>query len=113
MKTLVSNLRVPVSALADSVYQYGQYLKANFSRADLTEDGDDETAGGDMRLQVLAGPDYPLVSWRTWEGDNQFDTDHRGFWGSAFVPYGCTRKESQTIARQLVEEAQEAVAMSE
>jgi hypothetical protein len=58
------------------------------------------TAGGDFRLQVNAG------TWHTWQGDPQYDTDHRGAWASAFVPWGCTRNESMSIARELLEECE-------
>ena len=96
MKT--KTVRVPVGELASDVYSYGQYLKDNFSRDDLTEPGCD-VAGGEMRLQVRDG------NWQTHHGDSQYDQDHRGNWGSAFVPYGCTRAESREIARELISEA--------
>lgn len=112
MKTTIANIRIPLNGLAETVYQYGRYLKANFNPADLTE-SKDETAGGDIRLQVLAGPDFPNPRWRVWEGDSQFDTDHRGYWGASFVPLGVSRKDSMTIARELIGEAQESEAMSE
>jgi hypothetical protein len=108
MKTLVGSIRVSLSELAASVYAYGQYLKANFNPADLTEPGEDEeTASGDFRLQVTDS------GWQTHEGDSQFDQDHRGHWGACSVPMGCTRKEAMDIARSLISEAQESVAMSE
>lgn len=107
MKTLVSNVRVPVSALADSVYQYGQYLKRSFDRAELTECGEDEdSASGDFRLQVNSD------GWQTHEGSADYDQDHRGHWGACSVPYGCTRKEALDLARSLISEAQESFAMS-
>ena len=98
MKTTA--VRVPLGELADDVYSYGQYLKDNFSRSDLCEHGDDASAaGGDMRLQVQDS------GWQTHHGDSQYDQDHRGSWGAAFVPYGCTRKEARDIARELIAEA--------
>lgn len=108
MKTLVSNIRVPVAELASVIYAYGQYLKANFSRSDLATDGEPDSAGGDFRLQVRPG-----YGWTTHEGDSQYDQDHRGHWGACSVPYGCTRAESLSLARDLIGEAQESVAMSE
>lgn len=102
MKTTIANIRIPLGALSDCVYSYGRFLKANFSRAEMD--------GCDIRLQVLAGPDYPIGSWRIWEGDSQYDTDHRGYWGASFVPLGVSRKDSMTIARELIGEAQEAEA---
>lgn len=104
MRTLVSNLRIPLGALADCVHNYGQYLKANFSRADMS--------GGNLRLQVLAGKEFARPSWRVWQGDSQFDTDHRGYWGASFVPLGVSRKDSLAIARDLIGQAQESEAMS-
>jgi hypothetical protein len=102
MNNLINGVCVPVTRLADIVWDYGQYLKAEFSRADLLEVGDDDesNAGGDIRLQVHAG------SWRTWEGDSQFDTDHRGAWGSAFVPYGCTRAQAREVAEELINDCE-------
>lgn len=103
---IIAGVCLPVTTLADYVYQYGQYLKCNFSREDLSEDGDGENAGGDMRLQVLPAKEFGIGSWRTWEGDNQFDTNHRGMWANAFVPYGCTRKEAREIAENLIAECE-------
>lgn len=102
MKTLplIDGVRVPLSALANDVYAYGQYLKDNFSREGLAEDGDPDNAGGDMRLQVHEG------SWATHHGDSQYDQDHRGAWASAFVPYGCTREQARDIARDLIRECE-------
>ena len=102
VNTTTNKTLVPLGELADDVYGYGQYLKSNFSRADLTEFGCDESdAGGEMRLQVHDG------NWMTHHGDSQYDQDHRGNWGSAFVPYGCTRKQARDIARDLISEASE------
>lgn len=112
MKTLVSNVRVPVSALAEIVYSHSKYLRTNFEPSDLSEDGDEENAGGDIRLQVLPGIYDTPGSWRTWSGDSQYDTDSRGFWGTSFVPYRCTHKQALEIARELIDDAQESFAMS-
>jgi len=101
MKTLpkINDVRVLLSELAADVHAYGQYLKANFSRADL-RDSEDDTAGGEMRLQVKES------GWQTHHGDSQFDQDHRGMWSNAFVPYGCTQKEAREIARDLIEQCE-------
>jgi hypothetical protein len=96
---IINGVSVPIAALAEEVYCFGQYLKENFAESDL-RDEPDATAGGDFRLQVNAG------TWRTWQGDPQYDTDHRGAWASAFVPRGCTRNESSAIARELLEECE-------
>jgi hypothetical protein len=102
MKTKVGNVRVPLSALADCIYQYSKYLRNNFTRKELTERGEDEeSASGDFRLQVKKS------GWQTHEGDSQFDQDHRGNWGSTSVPYGCTREEALNLARDLIDQAQE------
>lgn len=79
----IGSVNVTLGELAKRVYAYSEYMRANFKPADLSEPGE------------LAG------------GDSQYDTDHRGAWGAAFVPYGCTMKEAREIARELVSEARE------
>jgi len=93
-------VRIPIGTLADDVYQYGKYLRSHFEPSNL-RDSEDETPGAEMRLQVRG--DW----WCTHHGDPQFDQDHRGAWGSAFVPMYCTRTESRQIARDLIQEADE------
>lgn len=92
---------VTVKELAAVVYDYGQYLKRAFTPDDLrgTDDDTDSPGYGDFRLQIHEG------TWETYTGDAQYDQDHRGTWGSASVPRGCTRKEAHQIAVSLIDEA--------
>jgi hypothetical protein len=72
MKTKVGNVRVPLSALADCIYQYSKYLRNNFTRKDLTKFGEgEESASGDFRLQVTSN------GWQTHEGSADYDQDHQ------------------------------------
>ena len=54
----------------------------------------------DVRLQVNADGGHQLHS-----GDEQYDTDHTGFWGSSVVSVNTTPRECRNIARQLINEA--------
>ena len=98
----IAGTQVNIGDVMDIVYGYGQSL-ATYDPADITEYGSDEP-GGDIRLQVHNG-------WMVHTGDSQYDQDHRGYWGSGWVPAGCTQAQARDIARELVEEAADHEAM--
>lgn len=66
---------------------------------------DDCAAYIDVRLQV-----YPDGDWAVHSGLADYDTDHRGFWGSSSVPGNGRRFSSTDIARDLIGQAREAYA---
>lgn len=101
----ILGVKVTISALAAEIHSCGQYLKRNFSRAELQEmPGKDEFSGTDARLRVHAG------SWQLLTGSSDYDQDHRGAWGSASIPYACTWKEAREIARELIDDCAESAA---
>jgi hypothetical protein len=64
-----------------------------------------EDAYVDIRLQV-----YDDHQWSFRSGDSQYDTDHRGYWGSSSVGKCVSMKEAIEIAKELIEQASEAAA---
>lgn len=92
---------VTIKEIAAEVYECGQYLKANFSPADLREHGQhsDDPVGTDCRLQIHDG------TWYFHSGEASYDQDHRGSWGSGFVPRGVSKMEARRIAKDLIAEA--------
>ena len=77
------------------------YLRANFKEEDLADE-EGENSGSDIRIQYVDG------NWRTWEGDNQYDTDHRGAWGYGFIGYNASVKELRDVARNMLVECRDA-----
>jgi hypothetical protein len=61
--------------------------------------GDVEDDYVDVRLQVVPGE-----GWALHEGDPQYDTDHRGYWGCGSI---CPRTNCRTLARELIEETKD------
>lgn len=55
-----------------------------------------------VRLQVLPTKTPPFFEYRIWEGDPSYDTDHRGWWGDAFVQKDSNCRE---LAKDLIEQA--------
>ena len=100
---------VTIKEVAAEVYAFGQYLARNFSEEDLREPGShpDDAVCGDCRLQVHDG------SWYFHTGSADYDQDHRGSWGAAFVPRGVTKSEARGIAKSLIDEAMSDYDMSE
>lgn len=62
---------------------------------------DTEDRGIEIRLQVVDG-NYQLLS-----GDPQYDTDHRGFWGCAYLPIRPTIEDIKNTAKDLIDDAYE------
>ncbi len=107
--TRILGVRITVSALADSIWEHGQFLKRSFDRSTLTDDPTDSDAfaGVECRLQVHNG------NWQLHTGDSSYDQDHRGAWGCGSIPWGCTRKESREIARELLNDCDDSAAQME
>jgi hypothetical protein len=69
-------------------------------------DPDDEDGGGiEVRLQVTEDG-----GWAVHTGDPSYDTDHRGFWGSAYLD---CEEDVHEVAADLLGQAQEQWAESE
>ena len=66
----------------------------------------------DVRLQVFE-PDHlsDLYSWRINYGDASYDQDARGFCGAASVPGNGKRFKSREVAKDLIEQVKEQIAM--
>jgi hypothetical protein len=63
-------------------------------------DTEDEDGGGiEVRLQVHDGG-----AWSVHTGDPSYDTDHRGFWGSAYLD---AEEDVREVASDLIEQARE------
>ncbi len=58
----------------------------------------------DVRLQCVDG------AWSLHEGDPQYDTDHRGYWGAGSLS---PRTNCRELARELIEEAKDHAAQCE
>lgn len=69
--------------------------------------GELEDDGIEVRLQVL-----PSGEWGINTGDPQYDTDHRGFWGSGFVGRKDSAATLKALAEDLIGEAQDDEAQS-
>jgi hypothetical protein len=102
---ITKNVSIKIATLAAEIHDCGQYLKRNFSREDLTEKGE-EFSGTDCRLQVQGG------SWTLHTGSADYDQDHRGSWGCSSIPFACTWKEAREIARDLIDQVLEDIAMN-
>lgn len=98
----INKVKIDVSKLVEQIHEHGQYLKQNSKREDLREiEGEDEFSGTDARLQVRK------YSWQLHTGDAQYDTNHRGYWGNASIPWGCTWIQAREVAKELLESAEE------
>ncbi len=100
-----ANVSIKVSTLAAEIHDCGAYLRRNFSRDDLTENGSD-FAGTDCRLQVQDD------CWQFHSGSSDYDQDHRGAWGCSSVPFACTWREAREIARDLLDQVLDDIAMN-
>ncbi len=58
----------------------------------------------DVRLQCVDG------AWSLHEGDPQYDTDHRGYWGAGSLS---PRTNCRELARELIDEAKDHAAQCE
>lgn len=84
-------LRLPaVSVIAKCLSQINKYRV----------EGDDEE-GIDVRLQV-----YKDGQWAVRSGSSDYDQDHRGFWGASGVPGSRRSFNSQSVARDLIDQVE-------
>lgn len=97
--TLTEELTVnlPIGEIALELHAHGRYLRDSFSAEDLSEPGSD-FVGTDVRLQI--GGDG---GWQLHFGSADYDQDHRGFWAASCIRRGCSRKEANEVARELIE----------
>lgn len=56
---------------------------------------------GDVRLRLFDGA-YEILT-----GDAQYDTDHRGAWGSGSISASATMEDCVSLANDLINEAQD------
>ena len=102
-------MKVPMPMVKDvaaEVHAYGQLLRG-FSPADITEPGADDP-GGDIRLQM-----FETVWYKVHTGSPDYDQNHRGYWGASWVPAGVARRKSRAIARELIEQVLDDIAVVE
>jgi len=64
---------------------------------DMVEPGEEEPSI-DVRLRYFDG------AWSLHTGDVQYDTDHRGFWGSSSVGQEMTEDQARDVACDLVDQ---------
>lgn len=72
------------------------------------EDEFGERDGIDVRLQVHEGGGYSIH-----EGDSQYDTDHRGYWGASSVPGNNKRFNAIDLAKELIDQAADMAAQDD
>lgn len=101
----INNVRITIKDITEALQTIHQgYLDADFDseeyyRLTYTGDLDTEDRGIEVRLQVVDDT-YHVLS-----GDPQYDTDHRGFWGSEYIPVRTTKQELKDTARGLIDDA--------
>ena len=84
--TIIDGVKITIKDLSEDIKAvHEEYWNANFDSEEyerLTYTGvlDTDDHGIELRLQVVDG------SWYLHSGDPQYDTDHRGYWGCAFLP---------------------------
>lgn len=81
-----------ISELARELAEHKRYLRRNWL---LPKEGEE---GGDVRLNVQA------AGWSLNTGDSQYDTDHRGYWGSGIVSWSTN---CRALARDLIEQCRD------
>lgn len=91
---------VPIPRTADLIKDIRGILEENRR---LGVFGEDDTI--DLRLQVHANGNWALHA-----GDPQYDTDHRGFWGSTSVSRVASYVEINEASDHLVTQVMDAIA---
>ena len=103
----INNVRITIKDITEALQTIHQgYLNAPFGSKKyhtLTYTGevDTEDRGIEIRLQVVDG------SYHVLSGDPQYDTDHRGFWGCAFLPIRPTTQDLKDTAKELIDNTYE------
>ena len=110
----IFNVRITIKDITEALQTIHQgFMDADFDseeylRSTYTGEVDTEDRGIEIRLQVVDG------SYHVLSGDPQYDTDHRGFWGCAFIPVGygmnnhykCNlERKLKKVARELIDDA--------
>jgi len=101
----INSVRITIKDITEQLRNiHHNYVNAHFNSKEyliLTYTGevDTENHGIEVRLQVVDDT-YHVLS-----GDPQYDTDHRGFWGCAFIPVVRTEQKLKEIARELIDDA--------
>jgi hypothetical protein len=98
-------IRFPsISSLRSCLADEQKSLRRSVSRDELQEISEpDSVPSIDLRLRVTGS------GWQILTGSSDYDQDHRGFWGSSYLPYD--RANLTEIARDLIEQAKEHEAM--
>ena len=100
MTTMKNKTKFPsVASVRAALVLEKRSLRKHFSRADLLEE-EGECAGTDVRLQVRESG-----AWAIHTGASDYDQDHRGYWGCAFLSYD--RENLTDTARDLLEQAKD------
>jgi len=105
--TKIFNVRITVKDITEALQTIHQeYMAAHFDseedlRSTSTGEVDTEDRGIEIRLQVVDG------SYHVLSGDPQYDTDHRGFWGCAFLPIRPTTQDLKDTAEELIDNTYE------
>lgn len=92
----ISEVAAELSAIADDVKDIG-----------IEADEPGETPYVDVRLQV-----HTDGSWQVHSGDSQYDTDHRGFWGSSAIPADGSTFNPRDVAFDLIHDVMDHCAQS-
>ena len=99
-------MRLPsIRTIRRAVAEEQRYLRRTYHPQDLISPGE-EYPGTDVRLQV-----YPDGQWSLHTGPSDYDQDHRGFWGAAWIPQGVGSCED--IARDLLDQVRDHMAQNE
>ena len=102
----INNVRITIKDITEALHTIHQgYLDADFDSEEYynftyTGEVDTEDRGIEIRLQVVDG------SYHVLSGDPQYDTDHRGFWGCAYLPaVRTTKQDLKDTAKELINDA--------
>ena len=100
---IINRVPITIKDISEKLQNIHQsYMDAHFDSKEyhiLTYTGelDTEDRGIEVRIQVVDDT-YHVLS-----GDPQYDTDHRGFWGCAYIPVRSTKHKSKEVARELID----------
>lgn len=76
-------------------------MHQTMTREDL-EDINEGEAGWEVRFQLIA-----IGDWKLWDGAPDYDTDHRGSWGSGHLGWDDSRTTIRALAEDMVSQAEE------
>lgn len=87
--------------IINSLISEWEYMKSAFTRGALEDNCGN--SGIDVRLQVLDN------SLDLHIGDAQYDTNHQGYWGEAWLDYDWEEDELETVISELVDDLLEQI----